>query len=107
MVCIPRILTRLKGAGFSLKQIERNPAGFFTDAHTNLFVAGVVRGQLDQSFQIIAAPFPTGGSPVPMPMPTGTNPTKPTVAPPQFTGAASTHKVGGLVAALGLFAALL
>lgn len=36
------------GTGFTLKQIEANPAGFFTDAHTTSFVAGVVRGQMDQ-----------------------------------------------------------
>merc|ERR1712093_717820 len=34
------------GIGFKLAQIEANPAGFFTDAHTNLFPLGVVRGQL-------------------------------------------------------------
>jgi hypothetical protein len=91
------------GAGFSLKQIEANPAGFFTDSHTALFVAGVVRGQLDQSFQIIGGAAPTGVKP-----PTGTgSPTQPTTTPPIFTGAASTTKVGGLVAVLGLFAALL
>ncbi|MCJ1366795.1 hypothetical protein MMC16_005925 [Acarospora aff. strigata] len=33
------------GAGFRVAQIEANPAGFFTDAHTNLFPVGVVRGQ--------------------------------------------------------------
>jgi len=33
------------GAGFKVAQIEANPAGFFTDAHTNLFPLGVVRGQ--------------------------------------------------------------
>lgn len=47
----PRFL--ISGAGFTLAQIEANPAGFFTDSHTNLFVPGVVRGQLDQSFKII------------------------------------------------------
>jgi len=41
------------GAGFRVAQIEANPAGFFTEAHTVRFVAGVVRGQLDQSFQIL------------------------------------------------------
>lgn len=41
------------GAGFTVAQIEANPANFFTDSHTNLFVPGVVRGQLDQSFAII------------------------------------------------------
>lgn len=34
------------GTGFTLAQIEANPAGFFTDAHTAMFVPGVVRGQL-------------------------------------------------------------
>merc|ERR1712225_204127 len=47
------------GAGFRLSQIEANPAGFFTDSHTALFVPGVVRGQLDQSFKLISIP-PTG-----------------------------------------------
>jgi hypothetical protein len=32
--------------GFRVSQIEANPAGFFADSHTNLFVPGVVRGQL-------------------------------------------------------------
>ena len=35
------------GTGFSLSQIEANPPGFFTDAHTSAFLAGAVRGQLD------------------------------------------------------------
>lgn len=34
------------GTGFAVKQIEENPAGFFTDSHTVLFPTGVVRGQL-------------------------------------------------------------
>jgi hypothetical protein len=34
------------GAGFMVKEIEENPAGFFTDAHTMKYVPGVVRGQL-------------------------------------------------------------
>lgn len=34
------------GTGFSLKQIEENPAGFTGDSHTVDFAAGVVRGQL-------------------------------------------------------------
>jgi hypothetical protein len=41
------------GAGFTVAEIEANPAGFFTDSHTALFVPGVVRGQMDQSFEII------------------------------------------------------
>ncbi|WP_150307420.1 CHRD domain-containing protein [Planctomonas psychrotolerans] len=36
------------GEGFSLAQIEANPAGFVGDAHTVEFVAGAVRGQLSQ-----------------------------------------------------------
>lgn len=35
------------GTGFILKQIEANPAGFFTDSHTARYVPGVVRGQLE------------------------------------------------------------
>ena len=34
------------GEGFKLKQIEDNPAGFFTDSHTQKSVPGVVRAQL-------------------------------------------------------------
>ncbi|KAG9232297.1 hypothetical protein BJ875DRAFT_89681 [Amylocarpus encephaloides] len=34
------------GTGFKVKKIEDNPAGFFTDTHTNLFLLGAVRGQL-------------------------------------------------------------
>jgi hypothetical protein len=33
-------------SGFKLSLIEANPAGFFTDAHTTLFTAGVFRAQL-------------------------------------------------------------
>lgn len=36
------------GEGFTVKEIEENPAGFFTDSHTVKSVAGVVRGQMDQ-----------------------------------------------------------
>ncbi|PQE28141.1 guanine deaminase protein [Rutstroemia sp. NJR-2017a BBW] len=31
------------GTGFTVQQIEANPAGFFTDAHTNLYPLGVIR----------------------------------------------------------------
>jgi len=50
------------GAGFKLSQIEANPAGFFTDSHTVLYPAGVVRGQLDYKFEIIKKPdgYPQG-----------------------------------------------
>lgn len=34
------------GTGFSVKEIEENPAGFFADSHTNLFSLEVMRGQL-------------------------------------------------------------
>ncbi len=36
------------GEGFSLAELETNPAGFTGDAHTVAFPAGVVRGQLAQ-----------------------------------------------------------
>ncbi|CZS91194.1 uncharacterized protein RCO7_01486 [Rhynchosporium graminicola] len=52
------------GAGFRLAQIEANPAGFFTDSHSALFAAGVVRGQLDQEFEFVDTPeaptYPNG-----------------------------------------------
>ncbi|KAF7549797.1 hypothetical protein G7046_g8231 [Stylonectria norvegica] len=35
------------GDGFTVKQIEDNPAAFFTDTHSSLAVPGAVRGQLD------------------------------------------------------------
>ncbi|KAF1983806.1 hypothetical protein K402DRAFT_406533 [Aulographum hederae CBS 113979] len=34
------------GAGFHVSQIEKNPAGFFSDVHSSLAVPGAVRGQL-------------------------------------------------------------
>lgn len=34
------------GEGFSLKEIEANPAGFSADTHTSTYVPGAVRGQL-------------------------------------------------------------
>ncbi len=46
------------GTGFTLAQIEANPAGFASDAHTVLFPAGVVRGQLTA---IPAGGVQTGG----------------------------------------------
>ncbi|WP_144877128.1 CHRD domain-containing protein [Microbacterium sp. 1.5R] len=36
------------GTGFTLAQLEANPAGFSADSHTASFAAGVVRGQLTQ-----------------------------------------------------------
>ena len=76
--------------------IEANPANFFTDSHTNLYVAGVVRGQLNQSYVI----FPNATA--------STNSTaSATSARPTFTGAASTKSVSGMVLLAGLVAALL
>ncbi|MET3862644.1 hypothetical protein ABIE38_003590 [Dietzia sp. 2505] len=37
-----------RGAGFSLAQIEADPAGFTADTHTEEYTAGTVRGQLMQ-----------------------------------------------------------
>lgn len=34
------------GAGFTVAQIEANPAGFFADTHSSLAMPGAVRGQL-------------------------------------------------------------
>lgn len=36
------------GSGFTLAQLEANPAGFSADSHTVSYPAGVVRGQLTQ-----------------------------------------------------------
>ena len=36
------------GDGFSLAQLEADPAGFQADTHTSEFVAGAIRGQLEQ-----------------------------------------------------------
>ncbi|PVZ14846.1 CHRD domain-containing protein [Actinomycetospora cinnamomea] len=41
------------GAGFSLREIEQDPAAFFGDTHTAEYTAGAVRGQL--------TPVPMGG----------------------------------------------
>ena len=35
-----------QGDGFTLAQLEANPAGFYVDAHTKAYVPGVVRGQV-------------------------------------------------------------
>lgn len=35
------------GTGFSVAQIEQNPAGFFADVHTMQFPAGAIRGQIE------------------------------------------------------------
>ena len=34
------------GAAFNVAQIEANPEGFFADTHTEEFVAGAIRGQI-------------------------------------------------------------
>lgn len=34
------------GTGFHVRQIVANPAGFFTDSHTRMYLPGAVRGQL-------------------------------------------------------------
>ncbi|KAF2770362.1 hypothetical protein EJ03DRAFT_244642, partial [Teratosphaeria nubilosa] len=34
------------GSGFTVRQIEENPAAFFADVHSSLAVPGAVRGQL-------------------------------------------------------------
>jgi hypothetical protein len=44
------------GAGFTLRQIEENPEGFFTDSHTVRSVPGVVRAQMQRNAGGAAAP---------------------------------------------------
>lgn len=47
------------GTGFTLAQIEADPAGFTGDSHTVDFVAGVVRGQLSEADLAEASPEPS------------------------------------------------
>ncbi len=56
------------GTGFTLAQIEANPAGFTGDSHTANFVPGVVRGQLQ------AVALPGGETPQPSPEPSAPAP---------------------------------
>ena len=66
------------GTGFTLAQIEANPAGFTGDSHTANFVPGVVRGQLT------AVDLPVDPEPTPAPTP---DPTTPAPAPSPSTQA--------------------
>lgn len=43
------------GTGFTLDQLEANPAGFSADTHTAAFVPGAVRGQLTFSQELLDA----------------------------------------------------
>lgn len=43
-------------SGFTLQQIEQNPAGFFADTHTKDFSAGAIRGQLLRSETVVNKP---------------------------------------------------
>jgi hypothetical protein len=43
-------------SGFTLKQIEEDPAAFFADTHTVAFSAGAVRGQLNPSELEVSCP---------------------------------------------------
>jgi hypothetical protein len=61
------------GTGFTLAQIEANPAGFTADTHTDAFTAGAVRGQLQR--------VPIGG------IDTGIAPTQGGIAPEVVIGA--------------------
>lgn len=52
------------GTGFTLRQIEANPAGFFTDSHTAVSVPGVVRAQMvaTAAGAVAAPPAPVAGA---------------------------------------------
>lgn len=63
------------GDGFTLAQIEANPAGFSGDSHTANFVPGVVRGQLvavDLPAEPAPEPQPSNPAPAPAPSAPGT-----------------------------------
>jgi hypothetical protein len=81
------------GAGFTVAKIEANPAGFFTDAHTVMYLAGVVRGQFPAAANATSTAIQT----------TTTATARPTV----FTGAASVMQAGGAMLVMGLAAALI
>jgi hypothetical protein len=53
------------GTGFSLAQIEADPAAFTGDSHTVDFVPGVVRGQLEEVATESASPEPTASEAAP------------------------------------------
>jgi hypothetical protein len=50
--------------GFSLRQIEANPAGFYADTHTSAFSEGAVRGQLTGTAQAAPPAQPRADLPV-------------------------------------------
>ncbi len=56
------------GTGFTLAQIEANPAGFTGDTHTAAYAAGTVRGQL------VAVDLPVDPAPQPEPEPSAPAP---------------------------------
>lgn len=56
------------GTGFTLAQIEANPAGFTGDTHTAAYTAGTVRGQL------VAVDLPVDPAPQPEPVPSAPAP---------------------------------
>lgn len=53
------------GTGFSLAQLEANPAGFSADTHTAGFTAGAVRGQLVFSQELLDAANAVDEEPTP------------------------------------------
>ena len=73
------------GSGFTLAQIEANPASFFTDSHTAVSVPGVVRAQLQANAVGGVGVAPVGIDPI-----TGLQP---------LTGMAPVNGVGGCTVA--------
>lgn len=73
------------GTGFTVAQIEANPAGFFTDSHTAVSVPGVVRVQM-----LANAPGVQPGVPAVQPAPGQViNPADPAAAVPAPAASAS------------------
>ncbi|GMA30112.1 CHRD domain-containing protein [Litorihabitans aurantiacus] len=75
------------GEGFTLAQIEANPAGFVGDSHTVDYAAGVVRGQLSQ---VPLGGLETGGG--------GTADSGTSMAPLAGVGAIAAVGAAGLIA---------
>lgn len=71
------------GTGFTLRQIEANPAGFFTDSHTAVSVPGVVRAQMVANAPGAVVPAPAVGA-INADVSVGVN--QPSVAPADLGG---------------------
>ncbi len=87
------------GTGFTLAQIEANPAGFTGDTHTAAYAAGTVRGQL------VAVDLPVDPAPEPQPSNPAPEPSTPGSGSGTGTGEPGTGTDPDRLAETGLDAA--